>query len=213
MTLLRQEGWTRWPTEVPSNPEHSVILWFCEVGLCASSWSGVEVLGGLPAQVLATGRPGIQGGYWVNCLSKAECLSITGVLLCLGVGAGVRARKAEFWEDRSCVSSGVYWVPQSSCGDIDSVPIWQGAACVCVRVVGWCGWGRRVCTSSRSGAGPQGSHSQVPETGDPRAGTAHTECLGQGLGDLFCVCICAYVYTHTHAILTDTLLISQKRTG
>ena len=29
VTLLRQEGWTRWPTEVPSNPYHSVILWFC----------------------------------------------------------------------------------------------------------------------------------------------------------------------------------------
>ena len=27
MTLLRQGGWTRWPTEVPSNPYHSVILW------------------------------------------------------------------------------------------------------------------------------------------------------------------------------------------
>jgi len=27
VTLLRQEGWTRWPTEVPSNPDHSVILW------------------------------------------------------------------------------------------------------------------------------------------------------------------------------------------
>ena len=23
--------WTRWPTEVPSNPEHSVILWFCDI--------------------------------------------------------------------------------------------------------------------------------------------------------------------------------------
>jgi len=23
-------GWTGWPTEVPSNPEHSVILWFCD---------------------------------------------------------------------------------------------------------------------------------------------------------------------------------------
>ena len=22
-------GGARWPTEVPSNPEHSVILWFC----------------------------------------------------------------------------------------------------------------------------------------------------------------------------------------
>ena len=30
MTLLRQGGWTRWPTEVPSKPYHSVILWFCE---------------------------------------------------------------------------------------------------------------------------------------------------------------------------------------
>ena len=27
MTLLRQGGWTRWPTEVPSNPYYSVILW------------------------------------------------------------------------------------------------------------------------------------------------------------------------------------------
>ena len=27
VTLLQQEGWTRWPTEVPSNPDHSVILW------------------------------------------------------------------------------------------------------------------------------------------------------------------------------------------
>jgi len=27
VTLLRQGGWTGWPTEVPSNPEHSVILW------------------------------------------------------------------------------------------------------------------------------------------------------------------------------------------
>ena len=25
-----KEGWTRWPTEVPSNPYHSVILWFCD---------------------------------------------------------------------------------------------------------------------------------------------------------------------------------------
>ena len=31
MTLLRQEGWTRWPTEVPSNPYYSVILWFCDL--------------------------------------------------------------------------------------------------------------------------------------------------------------------------------------
>ena len=29
MTLLRQGGWTRWPTEVPSNRYYSVILWFC----------------------------------------------------------------------------------------------------------------------------------------------------------------------------------------
>ena len=29
--MLRQEGWTRWPTEVPSNPYHSVILWFCDL--------------------------------------------------------------------------------------------------------------------------------------------------------------------------------------
>jgi len=27
VTLLRQGGWTRWPTEVPSNPYYSVILW------------------------------------------------------------------------------------------------------------------------------------------------------------------------------------------
>jgi len=29
LTLLRRGGWTRWPTEVPSNPYYSVILWFC----------------------------------------------------------------------------------------------------------------------------------------------------------------------------------------
>ena len=29
VTLLWQGLWTRWPTEVPSNPYHSVILWFC----------------------------------------------------------------------------------------------------------------------------------------------------------------------------------------
>ena len=47
--LLRQGDWTRWPTEVPSNPYHSVILWeagiqnlypsptnmFCVIGLLA----------------------------------------------------------------------------------------------------------------------------------------------------------------------------------
>ena len=27
MTLLWQGDWTRWPTEVPSNPRHPVILW------------------------------------------------------------------------------------------------------------------------------------------------------------------------------------------
>ena len=31
VTLLRQEGWTRWPSEVPSNPYHSVILRFCDI--------------------------------------------------------------------------------------------------------------------------------------------------------------------------------------
>ena len=30
VTLLLQEGWTRWPTEVPSNPCHAGILWFCD---------------------------------------------------------------------------------------------------------------------------------------------------------------------------------------
>ena len=28
--LLQQEGWTRWPAEVPSNPYYSVILWFLQ---------------------------------------------------------------------------------------------------------------------------------------------------------------------------------------
>ena len=31
VTLLWQEGWTGWPTEVPSNPDHSGILWFCNL--------------------------------------------------------------------------------------------------------------------------------------------------------------------------------------
>ena len=30
VTLLRQGGWTRWPTEVPSNPYYSVILWLSQ---------------------------------------------------------------------------------------------------------------------------------------------------------------------------------------
>ena len=38
VTLLRQEGWTRWPTEVPSNPYHSVILWFCDHHWCIRAW-------------------------------------------------------------------------------------------------------------------------------------------------------------------------------
>ena len=36
-------GWTRWPTEVPSNPYHSVILWFClPVSLSAQPESFTE---------------------------------------------------------------------------------------------------------------------------------------------------------------------------
>ena len=44
VTLLQQEGWTRWPTEVPSNPYYSVILFsasrFCGAGavLTQSAW-------------------------------------------------------------------------------------------------------------------------------------------------------------------------------
>ena len=32
-SLLWRDGWTRWPTEVPSNPYHSVILCYLELGL------------------------------------------------------------------------------------------------------------------------------------------------------------------------------------
>ena len=39
VTLLGQGGWTRWPTEVPSNPYDSVILWFCELILCLTKTS------------------------------------------------------------------------------------------------------------------------------------------------------------------------------
>jgi len=31
-------GWTRWSTEVPSNPDHSVILWNCLAGLSYANW-------------------------------------------------------------------------------------------------------------------------------------------------------------------------------
>ena len=34
------QGWTRWPTEVPSNPEHSVILWFCVTVPCLTGCGG-----------------------------------------------------------------------------------------------------------------------------------------------------------------------------
>ena len=30
MTLLEQGGWSRWPSEVPSNINYSVILWLCD---------------------------------------------------------------------------------------------------------------------------------------------------------------------------------------
>ena len=39
MTLLWQEGWISWPTEVTSNPYHSVILWFCD-----TLWLSFEIL-------------------------------------------------------------------------------------------------------------------------------------------------------------------------
>ena len=35
-------GWTRWPTEVPANPDHAVILWRI---LPPSSWHTVAVTG------------------------------------------------------------------------------------------------------------------------------------------------------------------------
>ena len=37
--LLWQGGWTRWPTDVPSNPYHSVILWFTCFALLSLSYS------------------------------------------------------------------------------------------------------------------------------------------------------------------------------
>ena len=37
----RHEGWTRWPTEVPSNPYHSVILSFCETTQWAANTNRV----------------------------------------------------------------------------------------------------------------------------------------------------------------------------
>ena len=40
VTLLRQEGWTRWPAEVPSNPERSVILWVAASSLMAAWTAG-----------------------------------------------------------------------------------------------------------------------------------------------------------------------------
>ena len=61
MTLLRQEGWTRWPTEVPSNSEHSVILWFCE------AWSQASVLG-WTAWTFKSGQRGLHD--WIVIQSK-----------------------------------------------------------------------------------------------------------------------------------------------
>ena len=46
MTLLQQGGWTRWPTEVPSNPYYSVILcdsvilWIGNFKITMESWQG-----------------------------------------------------------------------------------------------------------------------------------------------------------------------------
>jgi len=37
VTLVRQGSWTGWPTEVPSNPYHSMILWFFDKTLALDS--------------------------------------------------------------------------------------------------------------------------------------------------------------------------------
>jgi len=42
VTLLRQGGWTRWPTEVPSNPYYSVILWLLLISSSSQSWGHSE---------------------------------------------------------------------------------------------------------------------------------------------------------------------------
>jgi len=76
VTLLRQEGWTRWPTEVPSNPYHSVILWYCEsnwaLAQVAQTGGGVSILGDTqklsghgPGQQ-ALGGPCVAGGGWTR---------------------------------------------------------------------------------------------------------------------------------------------------
>ena len=46
LNIRKHFFWTRWPTEVPSNPYYSVILWFCEVLQKVSrEGCGVSLLG------------------------------------------------------------------------------------------------------------------------------------------------------------------------
>ena len=70
MTLLRQAGWTRWPTEVPSNPYHSVILWFPH--------QHKRALLGTPSVPQASEiEPDTCGSWW--CTTAFSCITQFGI--------------------------------------------------------------------------------------------------------------------------------------
>ena len=74
VTLLRQGGWTRWPTDVPSNHNHSVILWFpCFKG----RWWGEGLFYGCPCPWSSQWR--MVGGTGEH----SACLGVIAPELCL----------------------------------------------------------------------------------------------------------------------------------
>ena len=87
--LPLQEGWTRWPTEVPSNPDHSVILWFCdlssplccgEVLFCAYKWVVSQTTG----QVSTLGA---EGGSPPG--PSLELRPVTTIMVAVGSHSGI----------------------------------------------------------------------------------------------------------------------------
>ena len=63
-----QEGWTRWPTEVPSNPYYSVILWLFAYSISRLSLTPQHLFINSPIEVhpalWSTKYPGSQSQFW-----------------------------------------------------------------------------------------------------------------------------------------------------
>ena len=98
MTLLRWEGWTRWPTEVSSNPYHSVILWNREWRGCCCS-GAIWVQASLPWK--AGGRHTAPRCFPMPAARGLPCPGMAlPDLLQVSFGGACRAWRASRKEDR-----------------------------------------------------------------------------------------------------------------